>query len=249
MASHNLEGHFNASDPAPPVPTYSSLNEDRWTTADKDKNLAYLPLARKWKHDEHIARAQLAQVVSDSLLIWIQHAGSVADMWKRIVTKFDHKGCMVQVDLRHKMMEKRVSKMDDIRVHLDDMALSHEHLSGMGIAIHDEDYASMVLMSLPDSYTMYLETLTDAAISSGCTFPTPDFIAKAIKLADKRQLRASCDPKSSQKDSAFHTSDGCNKSKKGNLSKKDIECFNCHKRGTSPATVMGLGEPKKDNIP
>jgi len=32
--------------------------------------------------------------------------------------------------------------MDDIRAHLDNMALTYEHLSGMGTAIHDEDYSS-----------------------------------------------------------------------------------------------------------
>src|SRR5882672_2206209 len=130
---------------------------------------------------------------------------------------------MVQVDLCRKMMEKWVTEMDDIHAHLDDMALLHEHLSGMGITIHDEDYASMVLMSLLDSYTMYLETLSDTTISSGCTFTTPDFIAKAIELADKCQLRTSHDPKSGHKDAALHASDTCQKYKKGGTSKKDVE--------------------------
>ena len=71
------------------------------------------------------------------------------------------------MDLCCRMMEKQVSEMDDIHAHLDDMALSHEQLSGMGIAIHDKDYMSMVLMSLPDSYNMHLKTLADTAISSG----------------------------------------------------------------------------------
>src|SRR5882724_2082634 len=45
MAGHDLEGHFNRSDPAPLSPTYSTADESRWTTMDKDKNQAYLPLA------------------------------------------------------------------------------------------------------------------------------------------------------------------------------------------------------------
>ena len=69
MAGRNLEGHFDGSDPAPLFPTYSMADESRWTAMDKDKSQAYLPLAKKLKHDEHIARAQLTQVVSDSLLI------------------------------------------------------------------------------------------------------------------------------------------------------------------------------------
>src|SRR5882724_9375060 len=97
------------------------------------------------------------------------------------------------------MMEKQVSEMDNIRAHLDHMALSYECLSSMGATIHDEDYASMILMSLPDSYTTRLETLTDAAISSGRTFTAHDIIAKAIELADKRQVQAGRDSKSNPK--------------------------------------------------
>ena len=75
--------------------------------------------------------------------------------------------------------------MDDICAHLDDMALSYEHLSGMGTTIHDDDYSSMILMSLLDSYVTYLETLTDVAIGSGHMFTTHDIITKATELADK----------------------------------------------------------------
>ena len=65
------------------------------------------------------------------------------------------------------------------------MALSYEHLSGMGVVVHEEDYASMVLMSLPETYSTHLETLADAASTGGHTFTTHEFITKAIELFDK----------------------------------------------------------------
>ena len=76
----------------------------------------------------------------------------------------------------------------------------------MGATIHDEDYSSMILMSLPDSYLTYLETLADAAIGSGHTFTTHDIIAKETELVDIPQLQASCDPKLNQKSSTFQAS-------------------------------------------
>ena len=66
---------------------------------DKNRNQAYLLLVRKWRHNEHVTCTQLAQVMSDSLLIKIQHASTVPDMWDIIITEFNMKGCMVQVDL------------------------------------------------------------------------------------------------------------------------------------------------------
>jgi len=185
MAGCDVGGHFNRSDTAPPTPTLRTPDETKWTTIDRDRQQTHPLAVKKWKHNEHITCTQLAQVVLDSLIIRTQHAGTVADMWQIIVTEFDRKGCMVQVDLCCHMMEKCMSETDDICAHLDDMALSYERLSGMGVAIHDEDYASMVLMSLPDSYTTHLETLVDTAISSGCTFTAQDFISKAIELLDK----------------------------------------------------------------
>jgi len=106
MAGCDIEGHFDRSETAPLAPTYSTSDKAKWTATDKDKNQAYLLLARKWRHDEHVARAQLAQVVSDSLLIKIQRAGAVANMWDIITTEFNRKGRMVQVDLHQRMMEK-----------------------------------------------------------------------------------------------------------------------------------------------
>ena len=88
------------------MPTYSTSDEAKWTTTDRDKNQAYLLLVRKWRHDEHVTCAQLAQVMSDSLLIRIQHAGMVADTWNTVIMEFDQKGHMVQVDLHRRIMEK-----------------------------------------------------------------------------------------------------------------------------------------------
>ena len=34
MAGHNLKGHFDGSDSTPPVPTYSTPDEVKWTATD-----------------------------------------------------------------------------------------------------------------------------------------------------------------------------------------------------------------------
>jgi len=78
------------------------------------------------KRNENVAHAQLVQAISDSLLLRIQHAGNVANMWATIVMEHDQKGHMMQVDLCRRMMEKQAKETDDIRAHLDDMALMYE---------------------------------------------------------------------------------------------------------------------------
>ena len=173
----------------------------------------------------------------------------MANMWQIIITEFDRKGHMVQVNLCCWMMEKHVSETDDIHAHLDDMALSYEHLSSMGATIHDEDYASMILMSLPDSYMTYLETLSDMAIGSGHTFTTHNIISKATKLTDKQQLWASHDPKLNQKSSAFQASESCSKGKRGTSSKGTLSASTVVRRGIMPVTAMVPEEPRRDSNP
>ena len=182
MGGCDIEGHFNGSEKTPTQPTFSSLDEKRWTMMDKELNEAYLAETRRWQRNKKVVHAQLAQVVSDSLLIHIQYTTTVADMWQTMVTEFDKKGQMIQIDLCHKMMEKQATNSDDIRAHLDEMALMCECLSGMGVTLHNDDYASMILMSLPESYTLHLETLADAASSSGNPLTAHGFITKEINL-------------------------------------------------------------------
>jgi len=62
--------------------------------ADRELNEDYLRSEKKrWCHEKDTC-TQLAQ-----LLICIQHANSITDMWGTIASEFDRKGHMVQVDL------------------------------------------------------------------------------------------------------------------------------------------------------
>ena len=114
------------------------------------------------------------------------------------------------------MTEKRIKDTDNVRTHLEEMALIYERLSGMGAQIHDHDYTLMILMSLPKTYTMHLETIADSASSIGWPLSVHDYIRKAIELYEKRQLRIDRDTKSRSKDAAFQSGEwNCNKKGKG----------------------------------
>jgi len=106
MGGCDVEGHSDGSEKTPTQPTLSSPDEKRWTMVDKYLNETYLTAMRKWQCNEKVARAQLAQVISDSLLIRIQYTTTIADMWQTMVMEFNKKGQMIQIDLCHKMMEK-----------------------------------------------------------------------------------------------------------------------------------------------
>src|SRR5882724_6468830 len=122
MGGHDMEGHFDGSEKTPTQPALSSPDEKRWTTADKELNETYLTVTRKWQCNEKVACTPLAQVMSDSLLIRIQYATTITDMWQTMVMEFNKKGKMIQIDLHRKMMEKQATDSDNIQAHLDKMA-------------------------------------------------------------------------------------------------------------------------------
>src|SRR5882724_1786749 len=80
MGGRDVEEHFDGSDNAPHQLTLSTPDESKWTMADRERNKDYLRSERKWQHNEKVTHTQLAQVVSDSLLIRIQHAKSITEI-------------------------------------------------------------------------------------------------------------------------------------------------------------------------
>ena len=126
MAGHDIEGHFDRSEPCPTPPTFSTMDQNKWTPEDEAKHESHLKFIRTWKRNENIAHVQLAQAISDSLLFRIQHASNVANMWATIVMEHDRKGHMMQVDLHRRMMEKQAKETDDIWAHLDYIVLMYE---------------------------------------------------------------------------------------------------------------------------
>src|SRR5882724_4502905 len=61
--------------------------------------------------------------------------------------------------------------------------------------------------------------------------------------------RPAMTPKSNQKSSAFQESKLHSKGKKGTSSKRDIKCFNCHKKGHYTCDCCGPGGAKEGQQP
>jgi hypothetical protein len=118
MGARSVEGHLNGTAGFATVPKLSTTELVKWTAADEKAHVAYKALLEKWTHNESVARAQLGNVIGDPLLLKIYHCTSVADQWMKVKEEFEGKTCMVQVDLRRRMMEKRSEESDDMRVHL-----------------------------------------------------------------------------------------------------------------------------------
>ena len=101
----------------------------------------------------------------------------------------------------------------------------------MGASITDEDFTSIILGSIPPSYDTYIAAITATSTLLNQVLTPTNLIDAISDEADRRAIK---NPKSKkdEHDAAFVAG----QSKKGGgsgskKSKKDVECFNCHKKG------------------
>jgi gag-polypeptide of LTR copia-type len=116
-----------------------------------------------------------------------------------------------------------------------------ECLASMGKSLEEEDYASILMASLPPSYDGLIEMLTQNT-DTNKTDITLDMVYKRVCNAyDKCLLRQ--DENGNGQDESFTVA--AQKAK----NKKDIECFNCWKKGHVKANCWAKGGSKEGQGP
>jgi len=121
------------------------------------------------------------------------------------------------------------------------MQESWEWLASMGKSILEEDFASMLIASLPPSYDELIESFTMTA-NMNKTDITSDLVYKRVCDAyDKHLLRQ--ETSGNGQDKSFTVSTQKPKSK------RDIECYNCWKKGHIKADCWVKGGGKESQGP
>ena len=72
----------------------------------------------------------------------------------------EKKSRMVTVDMRHKLQAEKCPESGDVRAHLYKLQAMREDLASMGGSIDDEDFTSIILGSIPQSYDTYIAAIT-----------------------------------------------------------------------------------------
>jgi hypothetical protein len=146
-------------------------------------------------------------------------------------------------DIRGPTQKDSVFKMredENVHTHLDNVANLREQLAAMGTTIPESEYASILLGSIPASYETMTSAMSTAAKLGNNTLTPAIVTSLIIDEFDRRVLRK---PQEGQ-DEALGANAG-----KGKKSKKDVECFNCKKRGHMKADCWAKGGGKEGQGP
>src|ERR1700678_1094444 len=159
---------------------------------------------------------------------------------------FQKKSRMISVDLRRRLQQEKCVEKGDVRAHFSKLQTMREDLASMGHPPSDDDMYAIALGSLPPSYDSYISAVSTTSSVLGTTITADALMTTITDEYDRRLLNSKSGKK--EDNAAFHSHEGSTKGRKGGA-KKDVECFNCHKKGHYKANCWAEGGGKEGQGP
>src|ERR1700722_16772045 len=149
---------------------------DGKTEASEDQIEAREKQIEIYNKHQYLAKHMLLTSVSPRLSTLIMPLATAKEMWDQIKNDATKKSKLCQVDTRRRLQESQCEEADDMPTHLNKLVQLKNELHGMGAAIPDEDFTTILLGSLPPSYRTLLSTITISAELAGNTVSSTDVI-------------------------------------------------------------------------
>jgi len=152
----------------------------------------------------------------------IKNTTNVKEVWDKLKKEFEGKSRSMLVDLGRKFQTMHCREDDDVHAHFSKLANLCKKLSALGRNISDDEYVAVLIGSLPSCYDGPINSLT-----SSCNINNVDITPTAITWAAIQEYeKHSLQKENKSQDEVFAAAEADKRK-----SKKDIECFNCKRKG------------------
>jgi transposase InsO family protein len=219
------------------------LTSEKITKAYTDAGtVGRLSADQRWERDGFRASSILEATIPDDLFHKIQDTTTVKEVWEKLKAEYEGQSRSVMVDLGRKFTSTRCREDDNVCAHFTKLANICEKLSAIGRKVSDDEYVSVLVGSLPDCYDGPINSLINTCDATKTDLTHTAVIRAATREYEKRSLQK----ENQAQDEAYAAADAKSK-------KKDVECFNCKKRGhyKSECWAKGGGDegggPKKSS--
>ena len=198
--------------------------------------------AMRWEDDDEAVKHLIMNSTPDDIFNRIKGGANAKAWWDSLKNICEGRSRSLLIDLGRKLQNTHCGEEDDVRAHFAKLANTREQLAAMGETVADQQYANILLASLPSCYEMRVCAITTNADETGKDIDPARIIKHISDDYDKRMLGKS-NGKTAE-DQAFTASTQQNK-----RDRRNIECFNCKKKGHMKADCWAKGGGKEGQRP
>lgn len=172
-------------------------------------------LQEKWDDQDEKVLAAIQLKVADELLVYVSKPKQTAkEAWDTLSELFEPNGTLGIVLCRRELYRAACEEGEDITEHLRKMDLLHGNLTRLGQTIPEEDYALVILTSLPPSWNDFINSLTENDLKS---------VKTVTQRINTKLKMASTNPSSSETALTARSS--------GQPPMSQIKCYECGEMG------------------
>ena len=199
---------------------------------------------KKWTAGDAKTRTRIELAIGDSEMVHIIGAKTAHEMWSQLTIVKESRGKLGILATRRALYRSIAEEGFDLIEHISKLRKLQEELHLMGSLVSDEDFAMILVSSLPESWDLYTSAYLGSK-TDGTSLTSYELIAILLE-EERRRKERSGDPR----DVAMHGkfANKSDRSKKfGNDPEK--ECYNCHKKGHMAKECWSKGGGKEGQGP
>jgi hypothetical protein len=191
------------------------------------------PQAR-WNQDNGIVKRLIGASIPNSVFLQIRSKTNAKDVWDTLKALYETRSELTKINLSQRLQSMKCGEEDNLRTHYDRLNELREQLAALGKTLTNTEYAAIMMGSLLPSYESVLHSIASTAYMQSISITSEVVHKLSTDTYDRRQIENA----GKVQDEAF----AAEARKKGSKGKKrDIECFNCHKKGHVKAECWAKG--------
>ena len=188
---------------------------------------------QRWEAEEASAKHLIAVSVPDDVFNCIKTKPNAMEVWRAVETFYLSRTKYIRVDLDKKLQNAKLDSEGDVRAHFMSLTDLREQLSSMGKHYDEDEFAAILLGSLPSSYESTISAMNAVAYQINADI-TPDQVIRLVTSEfDRRQIMKG------QNNADERKRDG----------RRNVECLNCHRRGHFKSDCRAKGGDKEGQRP
>ena len=196
--------------------------------------------ATHWANEESTIMTLIPASVPDHVFNRIKTKTNSFEVWNTIKAIYQTRSKMITVDLSKQLSNTKLGDDEDARAHLTRLQDLQEQLASMGKTNNDDEFASIILRSLPPSFESTINAINAVADTAGTDIMPDRVIQLVTNEYDCCLLRKG---KSKNGPEEAFTTNGQKRDR------RTVKCCNCKQTGHYKSECWAKGGDKEGQYP